>query len=119
MTPFILNWETDAPTLCPTCLEPLCNANVMFCANLAFCPLCAAPAWSGVRTTCLLIFDSYLATEHWACYRGLRFFTPQKRPKSPLQFVGPGSPDAWLLADPQLFDPSPIDDNPVCGGSPI
>lgn len=129
--PFSLEWTTVHATLCPTCLEVLTNENVMFCEDTAFCPLCVLPVMQRPRDDCLRILGEAIAPQHWACFRGLYFFAPSRRPKLPVQLVRTGGPDDWLLdPDADLSPrveamihgrnaPTPVDDNPVPGGSPI
>ncbi len=130
MLPFVLTWTPINPVLCPGCLKVLANDDIIFRDNLAFCPLCALPRSDLVRDTCLRVFNSALAPDQWASYRGLSFFTPSRRPGVPLHLVRRGSPDDWLLDPdtdydcPDLWTGSPdpdsvIDDNPAAGGSPI
>ena len=114
-----LDWTTTRPTLCPSCLEELNSANIVFHQNVAFCPLCCLFDNRGVADDCVRIFSSTLAPDHWAQYRRLLFFTPRRHPKKPLQLVRAGDADDWLL-DPQPENHSPVtDDNPISGGSPV
>ena len=116
---FDLSWTTKRPTLCPSCLEELTDASIVFCENLAFCPLCALPDNDRVRDHCLRIFHAALSPDQWATYRRLNFFTPSRHPRKPLQLVRRDGVDSWLL-DPDSEDlPSVVDDNPLAGGSPI
>jgi len=114
-----LTWTTKHQTLCPSCLERLHSANIVFCDNLAFCPLCSLAGNRCVRNECLRLFRSALASNHSATYRRLNFFTPSRHPNKPLQLVRRNEPDGWLL-NPEYEDylPAP-DDYPVGGGSPV
>lgn len=114
-----LAWTTTRPTLCPSCLEELNSANIVFVDNLAFCPLCAHPDNARVADECLRLFNSTLSPDHWAKYRRLLFFTPRRHPKLPLQLVRADGPDGWLLDPEPENNSSVVDDNPISGGSPV
>jgi len=116
---YTLSWTTAFPALCPSCLEALNDANIVFVENLAFCPLCALPYAAARHYACLRIFRSTLSPNHRATYRRLDFFTPQRHPGIPLQLVRRHGKSSWLL-NPDTDDLPPAeDDNPVAGGSPI
>lgn len=129
--PFSLSWSSVRPTLCPCCLEVLNSDNVVFNSNTAFCLLCVLPLMDGPRIDCLCLLSDAIAQDHWACFRGLYFFTPSRQPRLPVQLVRTGGPDDWLLnPDSDLCTRSdamiaprgpgpPPDDNPIAGGSPI
>lgn len=130
MTQCSLSWTTKNPTLCPMCLEVITNDNIVFVEAVAFCPLCALPDSDCERDRCLRVFFQALASDHWATFRRLHFFTPSRRPRKPLQLVRRNDADDWLLdpdtdyAYPDLWaacaEPEPVEDNnPVGGGSPV
>ena len=119
MLNFDLYWTTRYDVLCPCCLEELTNDSIVFCDNLAYCPLCALPRFDHHRAVCLRIFRTALASSHWASFRRLWFFTPRCTPRNPLYMVGSSSEDSWLLIPVSAVVAPAIDDNPLCGGSPV
>jgi len=118
MVRFLLDWSTLRPVLCPTCLEVLTDENIVFCHNLAYCPLCSLPRRRRDRVVCLRIFRSALASGHWASFRRLRFFAPERTPRKPLHLVGSTTDDSWLLIKGVDVIPPVIDDNPDFPGPP-
>ncbi len=119
MLSFDLYWTTRNDVLCPCCLEELRSDSIVFCDNLAYCPLCSLPRHARNRAICLRIFRKALASDHWASYRRLRFFTPGSHPNNPLQLVGSAGDDAWLLIPGLEVVPPAVADNPLCSGSPV
>jgi len=120
MFQFTLVVPVGRPVLCPACLEVLSDANLVFMANVAFCPDCVRPFADRSAHDCVHVLAHLLHRRHVTTYRRLSFFTPSNRPVRPLQLLPETDRDRFYIrSDVPFQEPLIVDGNPIAGGSPV